>query len=354
LGRDPVADFNSAKRSRKTESEDRVERAFPVLAKRFITEHAKARTRSWATTARLLGLKPSTLEPIAKGLADRWRDKSVAEITADDVHHLVDEIRERGIPGLVRRNGGESDSVARVSHARLSKFFSWAVQSRLITTNPCSGVWRPAAGPARERVLSDQEVRWLWLASGDLSEPFGPLFKILLLTGQRRDEVAGMTWDELSEDRETWSIPASRTKNKRRHIVPLSWLARDLIASVRPVGTVYVFTTTGESPVSGWSKTKKRLDEKMLEVAAKEKPDALIQAWVTHDIRRSVASGLQRLGVRLEVTEAVLNHASGTRAGIVGVYQRHQYADEKREALNLWAAHVAGIVASGWRASWNN
>jgi integrase len=292
-----------------------------------------------------LGLKPSTLEPIAKGLAERWRDKAVSEVTADDIHHLVDEIRERGIPGLVRRNGGESDSVARVSHARLSKFFSWAIERRLIAANPCTGVWRPDVGPARDRVVTDDEVRWFWLACSDLGSPFGPLFKLLLLTGQRRDEVAGMAWAELSDDHASWSLPGERTKNKRAHSVPLPQAARDLIASVRPVGTGYVFTTTGVSPVSGWSKTKKRLDEKMLEVATKDKPDAVIPVWVTHDLRRTCATGLQKLGVRLEVTEAVLNHASGARAGIVAVYQRHQYLEEKREALEKWSAHVERIIS---------
>ena len=149
----------------------------------------------------------------------------------------------------------------------------------------------------------------------------------------------------MSEDRETWSIPASRTKNKRAHVVPLPRQARDLIASVRVIGTVYVFTTNGTTPVSGWSKTKRRLDEKMMELTAQEKPDAVIPAWAIHDLRRTCATGLQKLGVRLEVTEAVLNHTSGSRGGIVGVYQRHQYADEKREALERWAECVEKIVS---------
>ena len=342
LGRDPVADFNSAKRIRNTEREDRAERAFPILAGRFIEEHARPKTRSWATSARLLGLQPETLEPVKGGLGERWRDKSVDEISADDVHHLIDEIRKRGIPGLVRRNSGESDSVARVSHARLSKFFAWLMERRLITANPCTGIWRPNAGPARERVLTDDEVRWFWLACrGQLGEPFEQVFKVLLLTGQRRDEVAGMRWTELSEDRTAWSLPGERTKNKKSHVVPLSRAARDLIATVHKIGDGFVFTTTGESAVSGWSKTKRRLDARIAELAG-----CAALPWTIHDLRRTVATNLQNLEVRLEVTEAVLNHVSGSRGGIVGVYQRYAYDAEKREALDRWAAHIERITSS--------
>jgi integrase len=343
LGRDVITDHNTAKRRRRLDHDERTVNAFGAAAKAFIEQYAKPKTRSWATSARLLGLKPESLEAFPKGLADRWRDKSVAEITADDIHHLVDEIHERGIPGLIRRIGGESDSVARVSHARLSKFFSWAVERRIIVVNPCTSVWRPGASIPRVRILNDQELRWFWLACGQLGEPFGPLFKLLLLTGQRRDEVAGMTLAELSDDCATWNLPSERTKNKRSHTVPLSRQARELIASVhRVAGAGYVFTTNGATPVSGWSKTKHRLDSRMLELAQAE--NATVQPWIVHDLRRTVASGLQRLGVALPVTERVLNHVSGSFGGIVAVYQVHQYADEKREALQRWADTVDGIT----------
>ena len=201
----------------------------------------RPKTRSWETSARLLGLSPvvkdgvkddATLEPIANGLAERWATRPVASITAHDVHEFVDEVRTRGVPGLERRREKVSNSQARVSLARLSKFFAWAAQQRLIEKNPCAGVWRPDASPARERVLSDAEIRWFWLATEALGQPFGPLLKLCLLTGQRRDEVAGMTRAELSDDGSSWSMPATRTKNKRAHVVPLPKAAQDLIASV--------------------------------------------------------------------------------------------------------------------------
>ena len=238
------------------------------------------------------------------------------------------------MPGWARRNGG--DSVAWVAHARIAKFFSWLVERRIIAANPCSAVRRPDASTPRDRVLTDDEIKWFWRACGQMGEPFGPLLKLLLLTGQRRSEVAEMTWAELTDD--TWSLPASRTKNGRPHIVPLSRQARDLIAGVhRVAGAGYVFTTNGSTPVSGWSKTKKRLDAKMLEAARAEDAKAVIPPFTIHDLRRTAAAGLQRLGVPLPVTERVLNHVSGSFGGIVGVYQRHEYAEERRDALERWA-----------------
>jgi integrase len=162
-----------------------------------------------------------------------------------------------------------------------------------------------------------------------------------MLTGQRRDEVAGMTWVELSEDLATWTIPASRTKNGIHHLVPLSQPARELLHALPTDGPgdvqgarqraklALVFPGERRTPFSGWSKAKSALD------AASG-----ISGWWLHDLRRTLATGLQRLGVRLEVTEAVLNHLSGSRAGVVGIYQRHDWAEEKRAAVDAWSAHL--------------
>ncbi len=347
MGRDVVVDHDAARRRRQAEQEARNANAFPSAARRFIEEYARARTRSWAVSARLFGLRPDDLKAMPGGLADRWASRPVAEIAADDIHALVEEARTRGVPGWGRQRQGKSESIARMTLARLSKLFSWLVEQRVIEKNPCAGVRRPDVSVPRERVLTDAETRWFWLACGDLGEPFGPLLKLLLLMGQRRDEVAGMTRAELSGDGATWTLPASRAKNKRPHIVPLSQAARDLIAGVRVVEGKpgFVFTTTGRSHVSGWSKTKRRLDAKMLEWARAEAADAVISSFTIHDLRRTCAAGLQRLGVPLPVTERLLNHVSGSFAGIVGVYQRHEYAEERREALECWAAHVERIIS---------
>jgi len=159
--------------------------------------------------------------------------------------------------------------------------------------------------------------------------PFNGIVRMAILTGQRRDEVAGMTWAELSDN--AWTIPASRTKNGATHIVPLSAQTQDLLRSPPQFGELVFPGLRG--PFNGWSKAKAALDVKSGGTN-----------WRLHDLRRTAATGLQRLGVRLEVTEQVLNHVSGSRAGIVGVYQRHDFALEKRAALDAWGNHVLALV----------
>ena len=207
--------------------------------------------------------------------------------------------------------------------------YGWAVKRGVIEGNPFLNL--PVAPTAkRERVLSDGEVAALWQAT-DGPRPFNGIARFLLLAGQRREEVAGMTWAELSGDFSTWTIPASRAKNGATHIVPLSEPARNLLRGVPRFGELVFPGLRG--PFNGWSKAKAALDAK-----------SGVTNWRLHDLRRTAATGLQRLGVRLEVTEQVLNHVSGSRAGIVGVYQRHDFASEKRAALDAWGEHVRAIV----------
>jgi integrase len=210
--------------------------------------------------------------------------------------------------------------------------FTWATAERLVTTNPFRGL-RLKAVPSRERVISDDELRSVWRATAGAS-PYNAIVRMLVLTGQRREEVAAMTWDELADDLSAWTIPGYRAKNGKDHIVPLSPQAQAILRAMpRIEGSDLAFPGRGRV-FNSFSKAKNDLDA----VSG-------VKGWRLHDLRRTVATGLQRLGVRLEVTEAVLNHVSGSRAGIVGVYQRHSWADEKRAALCSWGAHVEGIVA---------
>jgi len=340
-GKDVIADHDAAKRRRVTEREAASANSFGRAARKFVLDYARPKTRSWATSAKLLGLSPASLLPVPGGLCERWMTRPIASISAHDVHDLVDEIRRRGIPGLGSRREGVSDPQARVSHARLSKFFSWALSQRLVEKNPCAGVWRPDVEQARDRVLSDDEIRWFWEAAGSLGAPQERTLKLCLLSGARRGEVAGMTWDELDLDNRTWSLPASRVKNKRPHVIPLSDTALELIGDRPDSPKGFIFSTDGgRAHVQDWSKIKKKLDARMSELAG-----APIPPWRIHDLRRTCASGLQRLGVRLEVTEAILNHVSGSFAGVVRVYQRHKYEPEKRAALERWAERVEQIVS---------
>jgi integrase len=209
--------------------------------------------------------------------------------------------------------------------------YQWAIRRGSIEANPFAAL---PINPTvkRERVLTDAELRAIWQATAKPGS-FSLIVRMLMLTAQRRDEVADMAWSELSDDRSTWTIPANRAKNGVDSIVPLAPQARAIIeAAPRYKGNPLVFP--GErGAFSGWSKSKERLDR-----------DSGVKDWRLHDLRRTAATGLQRLGVRLEVTEAVLNHIAGSRAGIVGVYQKHTWADEKRAALNAWGEHIAAIV----------
>jgi integrase len=321
-GSDPVAEHKARKHRARAEVEDRNANSFAAAGSRFIEEHAKPKTRRWRETARLLGFDyDGTL--IKGGLAERWATKPIQAIDGHDVWNVIEEAR-RVAPGR-----------SRALFSALSGMFGWLQRHRLMDANPCAGVHRPPAPAARERVLTKEEIRKFWEACEKLGTPFGPLFKLLLLTGCRLREVAGMVRGELHDD-DTWLIPGSRTKNRRPHLVPLPPLARDLLKGIdRIENCSFVFSTNGKSPVAGWSKIKVRLD-------------ALIQpsaAWRLHDLRRTAVTGMAELGIRPDVIELVVNHVSGTRGGIAGVYNRSELMPERRAALERWSTHVVGIVS---------
>jgi integrase len=243
---------------------------------------------------------------------------------------VTDALRKEGSPIMAARAA---------SYARAA--YQWAVKRGALETNPFLHL--PVAPTVkRKRVMTDDELRSVWTATAPGS-PFNSIVRMLILTGQRREEVAGMAWSEISPDGATWTIPAARAKNNAEHIVPLSAPAQAIVAAqLRPQPKPgkpgekvpdLVFPGLHGTPFNGFSKAKDALDRL-----------SGVTGWVLHDLRRTTATNLQKLGVRLEVTEAVLNHVSGSRGGIVGVYQRHSWADEKRAALAAWGARVEAIV----------
>lgn len=271
---------------------------------------------------------------LARHVLPSWGDRKIQDIGKRDVIDLLDGIADSGRVVTANR-----------VRAYLSSFFNWCVERDVIAASPLSGVKPVAKEASRERVLNDDEIRWLWRAGDDLGQPWGQIAKLLLLTGQRRAEVVGMTDSEITG--EIWHLEADRTKNGRAHDVPLSKAAQDILTGVERIKgpNGYVFTTTGESPVSGFTKGLQRLQRRMAEVASEEAGKPVeIPHWTFHDLRRTAATGMARLGIPVRVTEAVLNHSSGTGGGIVAVYQRHDYADEKRAALDAWARLVADLV----------
>jgi integrase len=284
----------------------------------FVERHVRrsTRPRTAKETERLLRVH----------VLPRWRELEVRDITRRDVLDMLDRVVDRG--ALISAN--RVFSVTR-------KFFNWCVERDIITASPCANVKPPTVERSRDRVLSDDELRLVWRAAKAVGGPFGALVQLLILTGQRRDEVAQMQWAELDLDQRLWTLPAERVKNNQKHEVPLAdSVVAILQALPRIAGSNFVLTTSGAVPASGYSKGKRRLDALL---------PADLPQWCLHDLRRSVASGLARIGIGLPVIEKILNHASGSFAGIVGVYQHHQFADEKRKALEAWADFVTQLVA---------
>jgi integrase len=209
--------------------------------------------------------------------------------------------------------------------------FVWALKEGIVLPhgNPAAYTHKRTE-TARDRVLSDGELKRVWTALGN--DDFGNVIRLLTLTGQRADEIAGLRWNEVIDG--SVSLPAERTKNRRAHTVPLSKPAKEILTGVERNNRVHVFGRD-DTGFSGFSKAKERLDEKLGDTVA---------PWRVHDLRRTAASGMQRLGVRVEVIERALNHVSGSYRGVAGVYQRDPMTAEVQDALNKWGRHVMALV----------
>jgi len=291
---------------------DKIETAVATFLERHVHRKNRAST-AWAT------------EHIFNSIVmPAWRGRTVGSIRRRDVIELVESVAARGRGYRANR-----------TLAALSKLFNWLVARDVLVSSPAAGVERLHKEEARTRVLSDDELRALWLAC-DSDGVSDQAIQVLILTGARRSEVGHMRWQEIDEDRRLWRLPAGRTKNACEHTVPLSSQTWELIEE-RPrfAGCDFVFTIDGKRPVNDWDAVKRRISAKA-EVAA--------DTWRLHDLRRTAASGMQKLGVSVPVIEKALNHVSGTFRGIVGVYQTHDYADEVRIALQRWADRVEEIV----------
>ena len=334
-GGDPAAEKIHARRTAADSRTDFEAVAAEFLSRYLTKQKQRPRPRTLEGVAHLLGMvrDGDGWAPRKGAIADKWRGKKVTEITKGHVIDHLDALVERGITTNANR-----------ARAALHLFFGWCLRRGLVATNPCTGIDRPVAETARERVLTDYELGLFWNAAGE-DQLFGPMYRLLALTGARRNEVRGMAWSEIDLDAATWLIPAGRAKNNRSHLVPLSAPAVALLkAQPRVARSKLVFTTTGETVLGGLGRAKERMDERMLAAARKHNPKANLEPWVLHDLRRTLATGLQKLGTPLPVIEKVLNHASGSFAGIVGIYQRHEFEEEKRAALDAWARHIQAIT----------
>lgn len=262
------------------------------------------------------------------------------------------EIQRRHVASRLNQIQGERGPVTTSrDRAALSAMFNWAIREGYdLPANPVAGTNRPPEPKSRQRVLSDNELSEILKACGD--DDYGRIVMLLALTCQRREEVGGMRWSEIDAEKKLWTIPASRTKNRRQHAVPLSETALAVLKrSPRHGERDTVFGNgprrTGDLPkgYSGWSKSKAILDQRILETRQKTDIKAMPLPWILHDLRRTCATVMaDKLGTLPYIIESILNHVSGHKAGVAGVYNRAKYEAEMRLALESWAEHVAGLA----------
>jgi integrase len=288
----------------------------------------------------------------------RWKDRTLEGITRRDVIHLLDAIAAYEAPEgrqpktKQERPPGGPIAANRVL-AAVRAMLNWALRRGMIEVNPCALVERPGEETRRERTLTAAEIQELWAAFTSQGHPFGPYFQIALLTGQRRTEVARMKWASLDLAAGTWTLDAAETKNGQPHVVPLSAAAIAIIKAIprktktlpdkKQVPSPWVFTSDGGAPISGFSSAKDQVDAKV----AKARRDAEITedmpSWGIHDLRRTAATEMGRLGTPEFIIGKVLNHTS---KGITGqVYNRYEYLAEKKQALEQWGVYLEKLVA---------
>jgi integrase len=302
-GRDPAAEKREAKRRVVA---DRVE----DLLETFITQRL-SQNRSGGEISRLL----------RREVGLPWAGRSIHEITKRDVVEVVIAIDQRGAP-----------IAANKTLKSIKTFLVWCVGRAVLDQSPAEGVPLPAKEVARDRVLDDEELARVILAARQIGGAYGGIVEFLALTGQRREEVAQVQWEELDLARRIWTIPKSRTKNAKAHVVHLSEQALAAVKRANRGGPL-VFSLLGTKPFREFSRAKRELDQL-----------SGVTGWRVHDLRRTCVSGMARLGVAPHVADKILNHQAGTISGVAAVYQRHEFLAERRAALELWATHISRIL----------
>jgi integrase len=304
-GRDLAAEKRAARRRIVA---DRVE----DLLETFIAQRL-SQNRSGAEIARLL----------RREIGNTWNGRSIHEICKRDVVEVITAIEQRGAP------------VAANKALKATKtFLRWCVGRAVLDQSPAEGVPLPSKEVPRDRVLDDDELARVIVAARQIGGPYGGIVELLALTGQRREEVACLQWDELDLARYVWAIPKSRTKNAKAHVVHLSEQSVAVLMRADQCSS-YVFPALGARPFNHFSRAKRVLDRL-----------SGVTGWRLHDLRRTCVSGMARLGVAPHVADKVLNHQTGTISGVAAVYQRHDFLAERRAALEAWGIHVSRVVAS--------
>jgi integrase len=302
-GRDPAAEKRAARRRIVA---DRVE----DLLETFIAQRL-SQNRSGGEIAGLL----------RREIGKTWAGRSIHEISKRDVVDVVTAIEQRGAPVAANK-----------ALKSIKTFLRWCVGRAVLDQSPAEGVPLPTKEVARDRVLDDEELTRVILAARQIGGPYGGIVEFLALTGQRREEVARLQWEELDLARRIWTIPKSRTKNAKAHVVHLSEQALSAVTRADRRGLL-VFSLLGTKPFQEFSRAKRVLDQL-----------SGVTGWRVHDLRRTCVSGMARLGVAPHVADKILNHQTGTISGVAAVYQRHEFLAERRAALDLWGAHVSQLL----------
>jgi integrase len=300
---------------------------FDDVIAEFVDRHCKPRNRGWRRQER----------DLQREFLPCWRGRPIANITRSDILAALDKISDRSSPRRANRY-----------LALLKKLFSWCAERGYVDASPAAVVKPPGREVSRDRVLSDAELVAVWRACEAAGHPFGQMFKLLIVTGQRLGEVATMARPDIDHGKAIWTVPADIAKNGVPNAVPLSSLAVQILdeatngsgGSPGSDGNGLVFPARNGSgnSASGFSKAKANLD-KALAADGHQLPP-----WRLHDLRRTAASGMAQCGVQPHVIERVLNHISGSQAGVAGVYNRFGYLPEKRQALDAWANHLLSLL----------
>jgi integrase len=328
-GEDPASTKRTAReaaRAAAAAESDRVSAVATEFVKRAVTKRTGHRriSDSWAAERERL-LRVEVLPKIGS--------KRIGDVTKADILGLLEGMVDRGSAVNANR-----------LLAVLRRMFNWCISRGLVDKSPCDKLTPPAPETSRDRVLSDDEIRLVWNAFGRVGYPFGPMAQLLLLTGARLNEIASGRWSEIDLEAKTWTVAKERSKNGVAHELPLSDAAIGILRSLPRIGDrkdVFVFSTTGRTPVSGFSNAKEAIDRAMVEAHGAD----AIPHWTFHDLRRSAASGMAGIGSAPHVVEAALGHKSGTIKGVAAVYNRYSYNVEKRAALDAWSRRIDSIIS---------
>lgn len=314
-GNDPRAEREARRKAAAKETEE-ARLTLDALVDDWAALHLSGRRPRYRTEA---------VRAIKYAFSD-YLGRPAARITRADAVHVLDQVVKANTPAIAGRT---------LAYCRAC--YAWARKRDKVPGNPFSGLPIATASQARDRVLTDEELGRVWNAAVSMGEPWGPLFRVLLLSLARREEVAAMRWSELSVDLSVWTIPGSRMKRGQPHVVALPAAARDALETVTRVkGQDLVFSTTGTTPVSGFTKSKAALD----------KASGVLD-WRLHDIRRTGVSALAGLGLDAIVADMLLAHQPAKLSSVARVYQRHDFSAERKGALEAWAAHVVRCAQTG-------